>query len=162
MQAPWHKMLDQLLDRRPTVGRLVALCEENYRLLLRLAPALREMRGDYLARCPGHADLQLTILEQGPYTTLVRLTHRFGDDRHPAEPDAVLRVYHDAREVEAVTLRQSALPTEVLYEPPGLCNKWRLNWFLGKWLGFCGTLDYHFVPRTVESAPSAACLPAAT
>ncbi|RMG34170.1 MAG: DUF1249 domain-containing protein [Gammaproteobacteria bacterium] len=126
------------------MGRLVSLCEENYDLLLRLVPELRQMEGDYRARCPGHADLHLTILERGRYTTLLRLTYRFEDGRDAAEPDAVLRVYHDAREVEAVALRQSVLSTGNLYEAPALANKWQLNWFVTKWLGFCVSLDYRF------------------
>ncbi len=152
MQLSWQSFLYRLLDRQPTVGRLVSLCEENYDLLLRLAPELPHMEGDYRAHLPGHADLHLSILQRSRYTTLLRLTYLFEDGREAAEPDALLRVYHDAREVEAVELHQSVLPTGNLYEAPALANKWQVNWFITKWLGFCVSLDYRFETLTEEPA----------
>ncbi len=159
MRRSWPHFLQRLLDREPNIGRLVELCEENYRQLHRLLPRLAQMQGRHVARCPGHADLHLEILEHSRYTSLIRLTYWFDAEqgRQP-EPDALLRVYHDARQLEVVELRQSALPTTRLYEAPGLVNKWQVNWFVAKWLGFCVLLDYRFsVAEPVSSPVSATC-----
>ena len=83
-------------------------------------------------------DLYLEILEQAPYTTLVHVTYYFAhhQGQHP-DPDALLRVYHDARQIEVVDLQQNILPVRPNYNYPGLLNKWRVNLFLSKWLTFC-------------------------
>jgi len=158
MQRSWDHYLQRLLDRQPNIGRLVELCEENYRQLRRLLPCLRQMQGNHVARCPGHADLYLEILEHSRYTSLIRLTYWFEAEKgRLPEPDVLLRVYHDARQLEVIELRQSVLPTTRLYEAPGLLNKWQANWFVAKWLGFCVLLDYHF---TAVDAASSRLLPA--
>ncbi len=154
MQAPWQKLIGTALDCRPNVGRLMALCEDNYELLARLVPGLREMTGRHVAASSGHADLYLEILQQSRFTTVIHLTYVFdqGDASH-SEPDAVLRIYHDARQLEVVELRQSdaVLSAMPLYEQPGLSNKWQLNLFIGKWLAYCVATGYRFLP--MEPSP---------
>ena len=138
MQGYQSERLLDWLDSRPSVGDLMALCEENYRHLHRLVPQLQRLQGRHRSSRPDHQDLHLTILEQTPYTTLLRLTYRFDDtEGGMSDPDALLRVYHDARQVEVEDLRQQVLPTRRLYEAPGLLNKWRVNLFVAKWLAFC-------------------------
>ncbi|MBV5272689.1 MAG: DUF1249 domain-containing protein [Lamprocystis purpurea] len=157
--------LDELiqLSGRPTVGDLMTLCEENYRLLARLAPDLKDQRGLSVSRRKGSVDLYLTIEEQSRYTSLARLTHWFPNpDRgwsaassyaqasdlagFGADPDARLRVYHDARQVEVLDLRQTVLPLRAQYQPPALDAKWKANLFLGKWLAFCLHQGHCFGP----------------
>ncbi|MCG6967223.1 MAG: DUF1249 domain-containing protein [Chromatiaceae bacterium] len=134
------------LNSRPSVGDLLALCEENYQYLHSLVPQLKRLTGRHCSCRPDHQDLHLTIIEQTPYTTLLRLTYHF---LHPegglSDPDVLLRVYHDARQVEVEDLRQQALPTRRLYEAPGLMNKWRLNLFVSKWLSYCLCQGHLFV-----------------
>lgn len=131
-----------LWSRRPSVGALMGLCEENYVLLSRLAPGLSSRHGRLVSRVKGSVDLELTIEAQSPYTTLLRLTHVFGHAGMGgldlgSDPDVQLRVYHDARQVEVLHLRQTALPLHANYQPPALDSKWRLNLFLAKWLAYC-------------------------
>lgn len=146
MQAYHSERVLKWLDTRPTVGDLLALCEENYRHLHSLVPQLKRLEGTHRSRRPDHQDLHLTIVEQTPYTTLLRLTYRFTDaEGGTSEPDALLRVYHDARQVEVEDLRQQSLPTRRLYEAPGLLNKWRLNLFVAKWLAYCLRQGHLFV-----------------
>jgi uncharacterized protein YqiB (DUF1249 family) len=134
------------LDSAPSVGDLLALCEENYRHLHHLVPQLRRLHGEHCSSRPGHQDLHLTIVEQTRYTTLLRLTYQFSQaDGGKSDPDALLRVYHDARQVEVEDLRQQALPVHRLYEAPGLLNKWRANLFVAKWLAFCICQGHLFV-----------------
>lgn len=146
MQAQHSARIQKWLEQRPSVGDLLTLCEENYRYLHSLIPQLKRLQGQHCSSRPNHQDLHLTIVEQTPYTTLLRLTYRFSDSEGGmAEPDALLRVYHDARQVEVEELRQKTLPTHRLYEAPGLMNKWRVNLFVFRWLIFCLRQGHLFV-----------------
>jgi uncharacterized protein YqiB (DUF1249 family) len=145
------------LERGPSVGDLLSLCEENYVNLHNLVPQLRRLHGEHRSSRPDHPDLMLTVLEQTRYTTLIRLTYHFKQaGPGQVEPDALLRVYHDARQVEVEDLRQQALPTRRIYEPPGLDNKWRLNLFVRKWLAFCIQQGHLFV-EDVSAVQSPTC-----
>jgi uncharacterized protein YqiB (DUF1249 family) len=144
MQAPRYPWALQCITRgRPTVGDLMEMCEENYLALRRLAPDLKHLRGEFISRRAGRLELHLEIIEQSPFTSLLRLTYFFphGDvevHRIPeADPDALLRAYHDAAQVEVVNLRQTALPIHSHYRYPALEAKWKANLFLSKWLGYC-------------------------
>jgi uncharacterized protein YqiB (DUF1249 family) len=159
MQVFRSEQLHKWLDRRPSVGDLLSLCEDNYRCLMNLAPQLRRLDGSYRSRLPDHQDLHLTVVEQTKYTTLIRLTYEFrqgGDGPLVADPDALLRVYHDARQVEVEDLRQQALPTRRMYESPGLENKWRLNLFVAKWLAFC-IAQGHLFTEDIAAASAPVC-----
>ncbi|MBK5930487.1 DUF1249 domain-containing protein [Halochromatium salexigens] len=142
MQAPSlvFSRLD-LLAAAPNVGGLMALCEENYAALLRLAPALPRLRGPLRSKPHGHAELLLAVVDQSRYTSTLRLTHLLHADgatgQQPSEPDALLRAYHDAEQVEVLSLRQTVLPVLSHYERPALAAKWRVNLFVSKWLGYC-------------------------
>lgn len=135
----WPSPLSLALSKRPDLGALMCLCEKNYTLLLRLAPALRQASGQLVSRQSGGIDLHLEIEEQARYTTQIRLTHLFhapGAADLP-EPNARLRAYHDAVQVEVLDLCQSALPLHRRYRHPALAEKWQANLFLAKWLTFC-------------------------
>ncbi len=144
---PWS--LRSLLEYQSTVGGLLDLCEENYRYMLRLAPELGSLADHHLSRVAGNIDLHLEILEQTPYTTLVHLTYRFGEGG--ADPDALLRVYHDARQMEVIELRQRVLPLNRRPDMGSLERKWRLNLFLSKWLGYCCRQGHRFDAGTAGS-----------
>lgn len=152
MRQPWTGQLKRMLGSQPTVGGLMSLCEENYAHLLRMAPELKAMSGTQCSRRSGHMDLYLQILEHTPYTSLIHLTYYFDhQDGQRPDPDAVLRIYHDARQVEVQELSQQILPMERLYEAPGLLNKWRANLFVSKWLAFCVLQGHRFPVLEQES-----------
>lgn len=170
MQRPIRHLAELVLvSERPTLGSLMTLCEENFLLFSRLAPHIKGQRGPCVSRRMGSVDLFLTIEEQARYTSVVRLTHFFpgsvqdwgwGVERSPgftgdpmgcaADPDARLRIYHDARQVEVLDLRQTALPIYAQYQPPALDAKWKANLFLGKWLAFCLQQGHRFGPAWAE------------
>ena len=156
--------LQRVLTGSATVGALLDLCEENYQLLLTLAPRLPALVGRHRAR-PAQAgpELFLEVAEQSRYTTTVRLTYYF--DEPPgcaADPNVTLRVYHDARQAEVLDLRQRVLPTARAFTPPGLSRKWRANLFVSKWLGFCVFGGYRFeAGGTTRECPTARAGPAA-
>lgn len=127
----------------------MALCEENYGLLSRLAPGLPSARGLLVSRILGSVDLHLRIESQAPYTTSLHLTHVFtgeasGGSTLGSDPDVQLRAYHDARQVEVLDLRQTALPVHMNYQRPALDSKWRRNLFLAKWLVYCLDQGHRF------------------
>jgi len=150
---------------RPTVGDLMGLCEENYRALMRLIPDLRKVRGEERAQVDQDRDLFLEVLEKAPYTTLLRLTYYFPHHdgrvhRMPdPDPDTLLRAYHDAGQVEVLSLHQAALPVHGQGLHSALETKWKVNLFLSKWLAFCLSRGYRFSPeRDVPLASEAGIL----
>lgn len=151
---PWSAAC--VLSGRPNVGALMSLCEENHGRLLRLAPGLRDAAGRLTSRRGGGVDLLLEVEQQARYTTQLRLTHVFhlpGSTDPRPEPNARLRVYHDARQVEVLELRQSALPLRGGYRHPALADKWQANLFLAKWLTFCLRQGHCFQYRGVSVPP---------
>lgn len=157
MQAPRVKQVEQLLIQKPTVGHLMELCEENYRLLIMIAPDLSCLSGNYCSELPGQTDLHMEVLEQAPYTSLIHLTYHFShQEGQRRDPDATLRVYHDAQQIEVVDLCQNALPVESNYHHPGLSNKWKVNLFLSKWLAFCLSQGHRFAVATPQGNPAKA------
>ena len=127
------------------------LCDENYRQLIRIAPALRILNGNHVSRRQGCMDLHLEIQEQAPYTTLVHLTYFFSSRKEQQpDPDALLRVYHDSRQVEVVNLKQHALPLNSSGERPTLVQKWRINLFLSKWLHYCAEQGHRFDQSSMQ------------
>jgi uncharacterized protein YqiB (DUF1249 family) len=165
--------VNDFLSWTPRVGDLMVLCEENFGLLRRLAPELEQLTGRLCSSAPRGADLLLTVLDQAPYTTELRLTHVFprsmpsegavqgiGPSIHPdailhSDPDARLRVYHDACQVEVLDLRQTALPIYSDYRHPALAAKWRANLFLSKWLGYCVREGHCFPPLQMPASTEA-------
>jgi uncharacterized protein YqiB (DUF1249 family) len=137
--------LRRILAAPASVGALLDLCEENFQLLRLIAPGVRAMRGSHHSRRPGQLDLHLDILEQAAFTTTLRLTYFF-DEHHgrAPDPDATLRVYHDARQVEVLDLRQQALPVGRLFESPALARKLKASVFLSKWLWYCVRNGHQF------------------
>lgn len=146
MQQPGtHPALRRILGTQPSVGTLLDLCEENFQLLGSIAPGLRAMRGSHRSHRAGHPDLHLEVLEQAAYTTTLRLTYWFDDPHGRApDPDATLRVYHDARQLEVLDLRQQVLPVGRLFESPALARKWKASVFLSKWLWYCVRSGHRF------------------
>ena len=151
---PWS--LRSVLQDRPSLGGLMALCEENYRVLARLIPDMPGLAGYMRSGSPQGMDLHLEILEQTPYTTLLHLTYYFPRNEGAVpDPDATLRAYHDAGQVEVLDLRQTALPLARRPHCPTLEQKWKTNIFLSKWLAFSIAQGHEFKrPAAGTSAAS--------
>ncbi len=144
--------LNRLLRFKPTLGQLMDLCEENYRLLNRLAPDLAQMRGHYQSTDPRQVDLHLQVLEQSRYTSLIRLTYEFSTDEHGSRtaPDTTLRVYHDSAQLEIIELKDRHLFLKNNYQHPGLYLKWQANVFINKWLTFCLQQQHVFTRNSAD------------
>ena len=146
---PWS--LHPLSSLCPSLGCLMDLCEENYRVLMRLIPQLGEAEGYLRSELPEGMDLHLEILEQTPYTTLLHITYYFSHEAGmEPDPDTTLRAYHDAAQVEVQDLRQTALPLDRGPHFPPLEQKWKANLFLSKWLAFCVAQGHCFTLPTLS------------
>ena len=135
-----------------SLAGLLDLQESSYRRLVRLAPDLYRLHGTEVSRAAGALDLYLTLVERQRYTTTVSLTYRFaGPDGCLLEPNVTLRVYHDARLVEAVSHSRRhpvhSAPCRRRAVPTVLEAKWETNRFLQRWLGYCLHQGHLFLER---------------
>jgi uncharacterized protein YqiB (DUF1249 family) len=128
---------------------LEQVCESNYQKLLKLIPDLVAFKATAIGLAPHHATLHLEIIERTPYTLTLELSHCFNKNREAFLAPAVkIRVYLDAQLAEVLSDHARAGVAEV-FKDPGLSReimnyKWRLNYFLQKWLDHCLNKDYSF------------------
>jgi len=131
--------------------------------------ALNVLMPDDLARSdllvsevPGAPDLYMRVLERHNYTTFLQLTYLLGSAREQ-QPNAHIRVYHDARMAEATSfspeqgierLAGPDLPVRGLVE-----RSWRMNRALLKWVEFL--LAEGHSAQTMRAAEDIAQLPEA-
>lgn len=139
---PWT--IKTIFKGKPTLGGHVELCHENYRLLKKLAPGICDLSGVHLSRSVEGLVLRLEVLEQTPYTTLIHLTYLFSGAEENGDPDAVVRIYHDASLAEIQQLKQSNLPTNEYPSEQSLMQKWRVSQFFSRWLNYCLSVGHCF------------------
>ena len=138
----------------------MALYESNYLRLSWLAGALSVLTGHHRSNVPGDCDLLLSVTERTPYTTTLNLTYRLDEPAAgvPVEkyPDMGIRIYHDARLVEAQEWAGSH-PHGVLqalrrHAERELDQRWARNIMLNKWLEYCLERGHRFSPATLVPA----------
>ncbi len=123
---------------------LMELYEHNYIRLRNMAPDLN-VADEMISTVPRHQDLFLSITERCKYTTMLRLTYRFEEAGQPLfEPDLHLKVYHDARVVEVQQFHSRTRGP--LFIADMIEQKWMMNRFLYKWLGYCQHQGHYFHP----------------
>ena len=123
---------------------LMELYEQNYIRLRNMAPDLN-VADEMISTVPRHQDLFLSITERCKYTTMLRLTYRFEEAGQPLfEPDLHLKVYHDARVVEVQQFHSRTRGP--LFIADMIEQKWMMNRFLYKWLGYCQHQGHYFHP----------------
>jgi uncharacterized protein YqiB (DUF1249 family) len=124
---------------------LMSLYESNYLRLAALAGDLRRLPDTRVSRVANDCDLRLSVTERSPYTTSLDLTYVFhsmaDSDRVSTYPDMRVRIYHDARLVEAQEWASQhdhqalrALRGQAERE---LDQRWARNTMLNKWLEYC-------------------------
>jgi uncharacterized protein YqiB (DUF1249 family) len=93
--------------------------------------------------------LYLAVLERNPYTLTIELSHCFDNPLSELMLPAVkIRIYLDAQLAEVI--RDNDRPdVSRVYQNPGRVveiqtYKWRLNYFLQKWLDHCLKTEYRF------------------
>ena len=132
---------------------LMTIYESNFIKLGQLVARLHRLEATaerLISRTPRDCDLYLEIVSREPYTTTLKLTYWFGtdsDERVP-DPDLTVRVYHDARLVEAVAGREThhhrMLCELALRHSVELGRRWRRNIMLNKWLDFLIEMGHEF------------------
>ncbi len=128
---------------------LEQICESNYQKLFKLIPDLMRFKATATGLAPHHTTLHLEIIERTPYTLTLELSHCFQRDNDELmEPAVKIRLYLDAQLAEVLSDHARAGVAQV-FKDPGLSReimnyKWRLNYFLQKWLDHCLKKDYLF------------------
>jgi uncharacterized protein YqiB (DUF1249 family) len=133
-----------VLKRRYSIDlpKHMAVCDANYLRLQKLFPRMREEACLEFSVCPGTESMRvrLNVLERGPFTTLVALTHLLVDDLAP-EPTFKIRVYHDARSAEVIEYQRQKQFAAVYSYPNRHMRqrdeKAQVNMFLGEVLAYC-------------------------
>jgi uncharacterized protein len=121
---------------------LMSVYESNYLRLSHLAGDLKDLADVRVSRVADDCDLRLTVTERSPYTTSLDLTYLFQQiDGVSTYPDMRVRVYHDARLVEAQEWATQH-DHEALRRLRGqaereLDQRWARNTMLNKWLEYC-------------------------
>lgn len=150
--------------RIPRLGRFAWLMElyaENHDRLTRLFEPADLAPGTWISSIGNGLDLRLQVLEQHRYTTELRLTYAMQDPlTGEPDPSAFLRLYRDARQVEATHCYVGRRWQDVLglFPPPArlLDHRMRMNTFLGKWLQYLAEQGHGVATlRRVESREAA-------
>lgn len=139
---------------------LMALYESNYLRFSWLAGNPAALAGSHRSVVHDDCDLLLAVTDRSPYTTTLNLTYHFGDtpagEPGTAYPDMGIRIYHDARLVEAQEWA-GAHPHGVLQAlrrraERELDQRWGRNMMLNKWLEYCLERGHRFSPATLIPA----------
>ena len=128
---------------------LMSLYESNYLRLASLAGKLRELPDVSVSRVPDDCELRLSVTERSPYTTSFDLTYLFEEAEGVSTyPDMRVRIYHDARLVEAqewaVRHDHEALRRLRGAAERELDQRWGRNTMLNKWLEYCIDRGHRF------------------
>jgi uncharacterized protein YqiB (DUF1249 family) len=127
----------------------MGLYESNYIRLGWLAGKLGALKGEYRSCVAADCELVLTVTELSPYTSTLNLTYLLPEQGGALKvPDMRVRVYHDARLVEAQQWAAAhaqpvlqALRTRAERE---LDQRWARNMMLNKWLEYCVERGHRF------------------
>jgi uncharacterized protein len=141
---------------------LMALYAENHQRLHRLFVPEDLAEGHYVSSVGDGLDLHLDIIALHAYTVELRLSYALLDPvTGEPDPSAYVRLYRDARQVEATHCYigrrwQDAIG---MYPPPAevLGHRLRMNTFLSKWLQYLaerghGVGTLMFQPASTETA----------
>ncbi len=150
-----HHQAPGYYQRPRNLGALISLYESNFTQVQHLIPDLPQLQGTVVSSVHGVHDLYLSIQQRSPYTTLIFLSYRFASQHQIAEePNAHIRIYHDARTAELLGHSRKNLATRRTHSRyqrmPELERRWRLNRFLYKWLGFCQHQGHLFLSGMMD------------
>lgn len=152
-------IVPQCVYRPGSFTGLMTLYESNYIKLARLIEPLSVPRPKQIVPAvsvsPEDCDLHLKPVSSERYTSTLKLTYWFEDEQGQriADPDLMVRVYHDARLVEAVRatdahyhhkLRELAAQQIAMLHSLELDRRWRNNIMLNKWLDYLLDMGHRF------------------
>jgi len=139
---------------------LQTICEANYYKIIRLVPGLRYISGSSQGYSQGKPMLHVQVLEQTPYTQTIQLSHSFSDKSELLlEPAVKIRVYFDVCIAEVLRdhkrIEVAHAITDISQSKEIMDYKWRLNYFLEKWLDHCLKTEYTFIAEQHELSAEA-------
>ena len=129
------------LPRLSRFGWLMGLYAENHARLQRLFEPGDLACGEYASAIGDGLDLRLHVVERHAYTVELQMSYGLVDPQTGLhDPSANLRLYRDARQLEATHCYAARRWQDVIgmYPPPEriLDHRLRMNTFLGKWLQY--------------------------
>jgi uncharacterized protein YqiB (DUF1249 family) len=147
-------ILPECIYRPGSFTGLMTLYESNYIRLSHLVSQLETLSvtnpEPALSSSPRDRDLYLQVRSRERYTSTLKLTYWFadGENRPVADPDLTVRVYHDARLVEAVDACREhyhqKLRELARTHSHELNRRWRNNMMLNKWLDYLLDMGHGF------------------
>ncbi len=125
------------------------ICETNYRKLFNLIPQLKNITESAQGLSDGKPRLHLQVLEQTPYTRTIQLSYFFGNHSDMVlEPAVKIRLYFDMCIAEVLRDYKRIAVADAIHDVGRskdiLDYKWKLNYFLEKWLDHCLKTNYVF------------------
>jgi len=129
---------------------LMTIYESNFLKLDRLIGHLDPERDSWVSQVPCDCDLHLQFLSREAYTKTIKLTYWFEDAAQAPvpDPDLTVRIYCDARLVEAAAARDShrhhLLRQLGEAHAEELDRRWRHNIMLNKWLDYLLEMGHGF------------------
>ena len=129
------------LPKLSRFGWLMGLYAENHARLQRLFEPADLACGGYVSSIGDGLDLRIDVLARHAYTVELRMSYGLVDPQTGLfDPSANLRLYNDARQVEATHCYAGRRWQDVIgmFSPPEriLDHLLRMNTFLGKWLQY--------------------------
>jgi len=131
----------KLIEKPGRFAYLMGLYAENYWRLTRVFDPQRLDSGAYCSRAGDAIDVRLDLIEQHAYTTELKLSYTFEDERTGApDPSAHVRLYRDARMAEVTHCYVGTRIEDVIgrFASPRTVfdHRLRMNSFLSKWLEY--------------------------
>jgi uncharacterized protein YqiB (DUF1249 family) len=132
---------------------LMTLYESSYIKLSHLTKAFTWPATSMVSSSARDCDLHAELMRREPYTTTLKLTYWFHetDGGFVPDPDLTLRIYHDARLVEAVAGRDQHCHHKLQeFARAGgaeLDRRWRVNMMLNKWLDYLSDVGHSLNSR---------------
>lgn len=126
----------------PHFGQLMEIYADNYRRLNLLFDDLLLEQDRLISTVPNQLPIYIEITERHNYTTCARISYAIEtrDGIVSLDPDAHIRIYHDAEVAEAThcypggvsqPMFGALVPVSDVVE-----HRWRMNIFLDKWLEY--------------------------
>ncbi len=128
---------------------LEKICESNFQKLFCLIPDLCSFKKHATGNTENKPTLYVNIIERSKHTLTVELSHCFNHNlENLMEPAIKIRIYLDARIAEVLRDYKRTDVSQVFKDPGQSVEimnyKWRLNYFLQKWLDHCLQTNYQF------------------
>lgn len=125
------------------------VCETNYQKIFCLIPNLRKIETAVQGFSNGKPVLHVQVLEQTPYTKTIQLSHFFENESEVLlEPAVKIRLYFDVCIAEVLRdykrIEVASAIEDIGRSKDIMDYKWKLNYFLDKWLDHCLKTDYVF------------------